>query len=66
MKEYVKAVRHDTLRAIENAERLVQSLDAEEGPGSEKLRKATNKFARHLKEELTAWDEKYKKARGKI
>lgn len=65
MKEYVKAVRHDTLRAIENAERLVASLGDGEGPGSVKLRKATKRFARHLKEELSAWDDKYKRARAK-
>jgi hypothetical protein len=65
MKEYVKAVRHDTLRAIENAERLFVSLGDGEGPGSEKLRKATKRFAKHLKEELAAWDDKYKKARAR-
>ncbi|MEO8421320.1 MAG: hypothetical protein ABI457_09015 [Hyphomicrobium sp.] len=65
MKEYVKAVRHDTLRAIENAERLVVSLGEGEGPGTDKLRKATKRFAKHLKEELSAWDDKYKKARAK-
>ncbi len=65
MKEYVKAVRHDTLRAIDNAERLLASLGDAEGEGTQKLRKATKRFARHLKEELTAWDDKYKKARAK-
>jgi hypothetical protein len=64
MKEYVKAVRHDTLRAIENAERLVQSLGEAEGAGTDKLRKATKRFAQHLKEELTAWEDKYKRARA--
>jgi hypothetical protein len=65
MKEYVRAVRHDTLRAIENADRLVRSLGNEEAPGTNKLRKATERFARHLKEELAAWETKYKKARAK-
>jgi hypothetical protein len=65
MKEYVKAVRHDTLRAIENAERLVQSLGEEDAAGTNKLRKATERFARHLKEELVEWEDKYKKARAK-
>jgi hypothetical protein len=65
MKEYVKAVRHDTLRAIDNAEHLVQSLGDADGPGTDKLRKATKRFAKHLKEALTAWDDKYKKARAK-
>lgn len=65
MKEYVKAVRHDTLRAVENAERLVEALGEAEGSGSDKLRKATKRFAKHLKEELAAWEDKYKKARAK-
>jgi len=65
MKEHVKAIHHDTLRAIENAERLVAALGDAEGAGSDKLRKATKRFAKHLKEELAAWDEKYRKARRK-
>ena len=65
MKEYVKAVRHDTLRAIENAERLMHSLGDEDAAGTNKLRKATLRFARHLKEELNTWETKYKKARAK-
>lgn len=65
MKEYVKAVRHDTLRAIENAERLVAALGEAEGAGTDKLRKASKRFAKHLKEELAEWEDKYKKARGK-
>jgi hypothetical protein len=65
MKEYVKAVRHDTLRAIENADRLVHSLGSAEAPGTNKLRKATERFARHLKEELNTWETKYKQARAK-
>jgi len=65
MKEHVKALRHDTLRAIENAERLVASLGESEGDGTEKLRKATKRFAKHLKEELVEWEDKYTKARGK-
>jgi hypothetical protein len=66
MKEYVKAVRHDTLRAIENAERLVGALGDGEGGGTAKLRKATKRFTRHLKEELAAWEHKYKKARARV
>ncbi len=66
MKEYVKAVRHDTLRAIENAEHLVASLGDAEGEGTHKLRRATKRFAKHLKEELAAWDDTYKKARAGV
>lgn len=65
MKQFVKAVRHDTLRAIENAERLMDALGEEEGAGTDKLRKATKRFAKHLKEELALWEERYKKARAK-
>jgi hypothetical protein len=65
MREYVKAVRHDTLRAIENAERLLRSLGEAEGSGTDKLRKATKRFARHLKEELAEWEDNYKRARAK-
>ncbi len=65
MKEYVKGVRHDTLSAIANAEKLLTALGDEEGAGTDKLRKATKRLAKHLKEELAAWDEKYKKARDK-
>ncbi|MCZ7594792.1 MAG: hypothetical protein M5U16_07640 [Hyphomicrobium sp.] len=64
MKEYVKAVRHDTLRAIENAELLLRSLGDAEGSGTDKLRRATKRFAKHLKEELAQWEDRYKKARA--
>ncbi|KAB2942642.1 MAG: hypothetical protein K8F92_05365 [Hyphomicrobium sp.] len=64
MKEYVKAVRHDTLRAIENAELLLRSLGEAEGSGTDKLRRATKRFAKHLKEELAQWEDRYKKARA--
>jgi len=66
MKEFVKAVRHDTLAAIDNAEKLLAALgDEEGGTGSDKLRKATKRFAKHLKEELAEWEDRYKKARQK-
>ena len=65
MKELIRAVRHDTLRAIENGERLLKSLGDEQARGTDRLRKATNRFVRHLKEELTMWEDKYMRARGK-
>jgi hypothetical protein len=65
MKELIKALRHDTLGAIENGERLVTALGDEQAPGTDRLRKATKRFVRHLKEELTAWEDKYMRARGK-
>ena len=64
MKEMVKAVRHDTLGAIDAAEKLVNALGDAEGKGTDKLRRATKRFAKHLKEELTHWEDKYKKARS--
>ena len=63
MKEYVKAVRHDTLGAIDNGEKLLAALGDETGKGTDKLRRGTKRFVRHLKEELTRWEDKYKKAR---
>jgi ribosome recycling factor len=63
MKEHVKSVRHDTLGAIAAGEKLVAALGDAEGKGTEKLRRATKRFVKHLKEELAAWEDKYKKAR---
>jgi len=63
MKEYVRAVRHDTLGAIDNGEKLLAALGDETGKGTDKLRRGTKRFVRHLKEELTRWEDKYKKAR---
>lgn len=64
MKELVKGVRHDTLGAIDHAEKLLKALGNEEGKGTNKLRRATKRFAKHLKEELTRWEDRYKKARA--
>ena len=63
MKEYVRAVRHDTLGAIDNGEKLLAALGDETGKGTDKLRRGTKRFVKHLKEELTRWEDKYKKAR---
>jgi hypothetical protein len=63
MKEYVKAVRHDTLGAIDNGEKLLEALGEGEGKGTDKLRRGTKRFVKHLKEELARWEDKYKKAR---
>jgi hypothetical protein len=64
MKELVKAVRHDTLGAIDSGEKLVAALGDEGGKGTDKLRRSTKRFVKHLKEELMRWDDKYKKARA--
>jgi ElaB/YqjD/DUF883 family membrane-anchored ribosome-binding protein len=63
MKEFVKAVRHDTLRAIDNGEMLIKALGEAPGEGTDKLRRGTKRLVKHLKEELARWEDKYKKAR---
>jgi len=63
MKELVRGVRHDTLGAIDSGEKLIKALGSEPGKGTERLRKSTKRMVRHLKEELTRWEDKYKKAR---
>ncbi|HEY7669445.1 MAG TPA: hypothetical protein VH852_02300 [Hyphomicrobium sp.] len=63
MKELVKAVRHDALGAIDKGEKLLAALGEEGGEGTDKLRRATKRFVRHLKEELADWEDKYKRAR---
>lgn len=63
MKEHVKSVRHDALGAIDAGEKLLAALGDAEGKGTDKLRRATKRFVKHLKEELATWEDKYKKAR---
>jgi ElaB/YqjD/DUF883 family membrane-anchored ribosome-binding protein len=63
MKELVKAVRHDTLRAIDNGEMLLKALGEEGGKGTDKLRRGTKRLVKQMKEELVRWEDKYKKAR---
>ena len=65
MKELVKAVRHDTLRAIDNGEILLKALGEEGGKGTDKLRRGTKRLVKQMKEELVRWEEKYQKARNK-
>ena len=64
MKELVKAVRHDTLGAIDNGEKLIKALGNEPGKGTEILRKSTSHLVRRLKEELAQWESEYHKARA--
>lgn len=64
MKELVRGVRHDALGAIKNADKLLKALGDEEGKGTNKLRRATERFSRHMKEELARWEDKYKQARA--
>lgn len=64
MKELVNGVRHDTLGAIDNGEKLIQALGDEPGQGTETLRKSTKHLVRRLKEELTRWESEYHKARA--
>ncbi len=64
MKELVKGVRHDTLGAIDNGEKLIRALGEEPGKGTEALRKSTKRMVKHLKEELTRWETRYTRARA--
>jgi len=63
MKELVKTVRHGALGAIDAGEKLVDALGEAEGKGTDKLRRSTKRFLKHLKEELARWEDAYKKAR---
>ena len=64
MKELVKGVRHDTLGAIDNGEKLIRALGNEPGKGTETMRKSTERVVRRFKEELAHWESEYHKARG--
>ncbi len=63
MKELVKSVRHDTLGAIDAGEKLLKALGRRKARGTATLRRSTERFVKHLKEELTRWEGRYKKAR---
>jgi hypothetical protein len=64
MEDLFKAVRHDTLRAIDNGEKLLKALGGKSDKASEALREGTQRFVKHLKEELERWETKYKKAKA--
>jgi hypothetical protein len=64
MDELFKAVRHDTLKAIDNGEKLLQTLVGKSDQASEALRDGTERLVKHLKEELERWETKYKKAKA--
>lgn len=63
MKELVRTVRHGALGAIEAGEKLAGALGENDGKASDKLRRATKRFVKHMKEELARWEDDYKKAR---
>jgi ElaB/YqjD/DUF883 family membrane-anchored ribosome-binding protein len=64
MEELFKAVRHDTLKAIDNGEKLLKALVGKSDKASEALRDGTGRLVKHLKEELERWETKYKKAKS--
>ncbi len=64
MKELVKAIRHETLSAIDSGEKLLQAIGDEPGRGTETLRQGTQHFVRRVKEELARWEAEYHKARS--
>lgn len=64
MEELVKAVRHDTLKAIDNGEKLLKAVAGQKDKASEGLEDATERLVKHLKEELERWESKYKKAKA--
>ena len=64
MEELFRAVRHDTLKAIENGEKLIKALVGRSDKASEALRDGTERLVKHLKEELERWETKYKKAKA--
>lgn len=57
-------MRHDTLGAIENGEKLIRALGNEPEKGTNILRKSTERLVQHLKEELIRWESEYHKARA--
>jgi transposase len=65
MDELVRAVRHDTLKAIDDGEKLLKAVAGQKGKASEALEDATERLVKHLKEELERWESKYKKAKAK-
>ena len=62
--ELFKAMRHDTLQAIDNGERLLKALAGNTGKGNDAMRDSTARFVKKLKEELQQWETKYKKAKA--
>lgn len=61
--ELLKAVKHDTLKAINNGENYLKSLGGKADRASEMMRDSTERLVKHLKEELERWDSKNKKAK---
>jgi hypothetical protein len=63
--DLLKAIRHDTLKAIENGEAYLKTIAASHDKTSEDMQECTERFVRHLKEELERWERKKDKARAK-
>jgi ElaB/YqjD/DUF883 family membrane-anchored ribosome-binding protein len=63
--DLIKAVRLDTLNAVENGEKLLRALQGKSGHVAEDLRDGTEHLVEHLKKELERWETKYKKAKAR-
>lgn len=59
----ITGIRHDTLQAIEKAEKLLRETANNDCKGGETLRNATDHLVEHLKKELERWERKYKKVK---
>jgi ElaB/YqjD/DUF883 family membrane-anchored ribosome-binding protein len=59
----INSIRHDTLQAIEKAEKLLRETAIKDCKGGETLRNATDHLVEHLKKELERWERKYKKVK---
>lgn len=64
--ELLKAIRHDTLKAIENGESYLKAIAGNTDKLSEEMQDSTERFVKHLKEELERWERKKDKAQSKV
>jgi hypothetical protein len=60
----MKAIKHDTLKAIDDGEKFLKALAGKTDRASEAMRDSTERLVEHLKEELERWDTKNKKAKA--
>ena len=65
VEDELKAVRHETLGAIDRGEKLLKALEGKSGKAIDALRDSTDRLVLKLKKELERWETKYKKAKAK-
>ena len=63
--DLLKTIRHDTLKAIENGEAYLKAIANSPDKASEDMRDCTERFVKHLKEELERWERKKDKAKAR-